>query len=121
MELPTVEHCQESNPRNDPSAVQNSGKNLSKSDLVSSKSCDDLNLPIACRKGIRSCTKHPMSNFMSFDHLSSSFTAFISQLSNVEIPKNIQDALKIPKWKEAILEEIRALEKNKTWEVMSLP
>ena len=121
MELLTVEHYQESNPRNDLSTVQNYGKNLSKSDLVSFKSCDDLNLLIACRKCIRSCTKHPMSNFMSFDRLSSSFTAFISQLSNVEIPKNIQDALKIPKWKEAILEEIRALEKNKTWEVMSLP
>ncbi|XP_073227024.1 uncharacterized protein [Cicer arietinum] len=31
------------------------------------------------------------------------------------------EALKIPKWKEAVLEEMRALEKNQTWRVMTLP
>ena len=35
--------------------------------------------------------------------------------------KKIQDALKVPKWKEAVLEEIRALEKNRTWDVETLP
>ena len=46
---------------------------------------------------------------------------FISQLSSVEIPKNVQDALNIPKWKKTVLEEMRALEKNKTQEVVTLP
>ncbi|XP_073226873.1 uncharacterized protein [Cicer arietinum] len=32
-----------------------------------------------------------------------------------------KEALKIPKWKEAVLEEMRALEKNQTWRVMTLP
>ena len=31
---------------------------------------DDLNLPIAIRKGVRSCTHHPISQFVSFYHLS---------------------------------------------------
>ncbi|RVX04638.1 putative mitochondrial protein [Vitis vinifera] len=39
----------------------------------------------------------------------------------VHIPKNIQEALEIPDWREAMVEEIRALEKNGTWEVMTLP
>ena len=33
----------------------------------------------------------------------------------------MQDALIILKWKKAILDEISALEKNKTWDVVSLP
>jgi hypothetical protein len=38
----------------------------------------------------------------------------LSSVVCVEIPKNVQDALEIPKWREAVLEEMRALEKNKT-------
>ncbi|KAK2973611.1 hypothetical protein RJ640_027521 [Escallonia rubra] len=48
------------------------------------------------------------------------FCAFTSHLSSVEIPKTVQDALQVPEWKEAILEEMRALEKNGTWEVMEM-
>ena len=58
---------------------------------------------------------------MSYKNLSSSMVAFTSQLSSVEILKNVENALKIPKWKEVVLEEMRALEKNKTWEVVTLP
>eukprot|EP00261_Vitis_vinifera_P037727 XP_019078970.1 PREDICTED: uncharacterized protein LOC109123500 [Vitis vinifera] len=31
------------------------------------------------------------------------------------------EALQVPEWKKAIFEEMRALEKNHTWEVMGLP
>ena len=58
---------------------------------------------------------------MSYNSLSPSFSAFTSQLSSVEIPKNVQDALQMTEWKEAVFEEIRALEKNKTWEIVTLP
>jgi hypothetical protein len=50
-----------------------------------------------------------MSKFISYSNLSSSFSAFASKLSSVEITKNVQDALEIPKWREAVLEEMRAL------------
>ena len=55
-----------------------------------------------------------MSNFVSYKNFPSSMVTFISQLSSVEIPKNVQDALNIPKWKKTVLEKMRALEKNKT-------
>ena len=42
---------------------QSSSKNPSDSKI------DDLDLPIASRKGVRSCTKHPMSNYVSYDKL----------------------------------------------------
>ncbi|RVW17578.1 Retrovirus-related Pol polyprotein from transposon RE1 [Vitis vinifera] len=44
-----------------------------------------------------------------------------SILIRIQLPKNIQEAFEIPEWKEAVMEEIRALEKNETWEVMNLP
>lgn len=53
--------------------------------------------------------------------MSAPFQAFISQISSVVIPKNVQKALNVPKWREVIAEEIRALEKNATWEVTELP
>ncbi|TYK02690.1 putative mitochondrial protein [Cucumis melo var. makuwa] len=37
------------------------------------------------------------------------------------IPKNIYTALEYPEWKNTIMEEIKALEKNKTWKICALP
>ncbi|KAA0032653.1 Beta-galactosidase [Cucumis melo var. makuwa] len=42
------------------------------------------------------------------------FRAFTVNLDSTTIPKNIHLALECPKWKTAIMEEMRALEKNKT-------
>ncbi|KAA0042893.1 reverse transcriptase [Cucumis melo var. makuwa] len=47
--------------------------------------------------------------------------AFTTSLDSTMIPKNIHAALKCPEWKTAIMEEMRALEKNKTWELYALP
>ena len=44
-----------------------------------------------------------------------------SHLSCIEIPKNVQESLNVPKWKEVVFEEMIALEKNNTWNVMTLP
>ncbi|RVW55529.1 Mediator of RNA polymerase II transcription subunit 33A [Vitis vinifera] len=79
---------------------------------------DDL--PIAVRKQPRPCTLHPISKFVSYNALSAKCRAFTTNLDRIQIPKNIQEALEISKWKEAVMEEIRALEKNETWEVMTL-
>ena len=48
---------------------------------------DPLDLLIDLTKGIRSFTQHPFSNFGSYK----------SQLSSVDIPKSIQESLKVPK------------------------
>ena len=71
----------------------------------------DLELPNALRKGVKSCCKYPISNFVSLDHFSSSYCACGSQLSSMFVPKNFQDALKDPKWKKAMGEEMNALKK----------
>ena len=73
----------------------------------------DLDLLIAQRKGVRSCTLHPISNFVSYHRLYSSFKAFVTGLLSFDsVPRNIHEALMIPKWREVVYEEMRALQKN---------
>jgi hypothetical protein len=83
---------------------------------------NDMNLPIAQRKGVRSCTHHPVSDFVSYQHLSSPYRSFVSKLSSVSVPRNLQEALSDPpKWRTAMQEEMKALHKNETWDLVKLP
>ena len=82
---------------------------------------ENLDLPIALRKEKRSCVRYPMSHYVSYTNLSPKFSAFSINVSQVQIPTTIQDALNSPKWKTAVLEELRALEKNQTWVAADLP
>jgi len=70
---------------------------------------------------VGSCTQHPLSNYVLYENLSHVFRALISQLSSMEIPNTIQDALKVPEWKDVVFEEMKTLEKNSTWELVNLP
>ena len=78
-------------------------------------------LPIALRKGTRTCTQHPISQFVSYDSLSSTFRTFVSSLSSVSIPQNWREAFADEKWKTAMVEEMYALKKNDTWDLVVLP
>lgn len=42
-------------------------------------------------------------------------------MSVVIIPTRVQEALNDPKWAEAMIEEMRALEKNQTWDLVTFP
>ncbi|TYK14395.1 Cysteine-rich RLK (RECEPTOR-like protein kinase) 8 [Cucumis melo var. makuwa] len=44
-----------------------------------------------------------------------------ASLDSSIIPKNIYIALECPEWKNAVMEEMNALKKNRTWEIFSLP
>ncbi|KAH9751848.1 retrovirus-related pol polyprotein from transposon RE1 [Citrus sinensis] len=65
--------------------------------------------------------KYPMSHFVSNHRLSESNQSFVNQLSAVSIPNSVQEALKDPKWKVAMNDEMRSLQKNQTWELVDLP
>ena len=99
------------------------GSNASDSDgtVDSELENDILNMPIACRKGVRSCTQHPIGNFISYDKLSPTFRAFTSNIIEIQVPQNIQEAFKYPKWKVVVDEQVRVLAKNGTWEITDLP
>ncbi|EXC32791.1 DNA polymerase theta [Morus notabilis] len=87
----------------------------------SEDTCETLDIPIAHRKGVRTCTQHPISKFVSYDSLSPCFRAFTTKLCSVNIPRSIEEALAVPEWKNTVLEEMQALEKNNTWSVVELP
>ncbi|RVW77007.1 putative mitochondrial protein [Vitis vinifera] len=79
-------------------------------------------LPIALRKGNRStCNPHPIYNFLSYHRLSSSYSAFVSTLSSVSLPKSTSEALSHPGWRQTMVDEMAALHYNGTWDLVSLP
>jgi hypothetical protein len=77
-------------------------------------STSDLDLPIAIRKGKHTCTDHPISNFVSFDHLSPSFKAISLSVSSLVVPKSYRESFSHPGWCKAMEEEMHALELNHT-------
>ena len=66
-------------------------------------------------------TKYPINNYVSSHRLTESYAFTVNQLSTVSIPSNVQDALADPKWRKAMNEEMEALQKNATWELVPLP
>ena len=45
---------------------------------------------------------------------------FQKKIDKIEVPKKIEEAPKTPEWKNVVLEEMNALKKNGTWEVVDL-
>ena len=94
-------------------------------------SSDTVELPIALRKGTREATQkalppevfddHDIGNFVSYEALSPSYRVFVASLQTVSIPKDWKIAKQDPKWHEAMIEELEALRKNKTWVLTTLP
>ncbi|PRQ35290.1 putative RNA-directed DNA polymerase [Rosa chinensis] len=70
---------------------------------------------------IKAKAKYPIANFMSNHRISGSHALVVDQLSIVSIPSNVQDALTDPKWTKAMNEEMEALQKNATWELVPMP
>ncbi|OIT32260.1 hypothetical protein A4A49_57773, partial [Nicotiana attenuata] len=81
---------------------------------------DNLDLPIALRKGTRTCkSTYSVANFVSYDHLSSTSRSMIVSLDSISVPKTVK-ALNHLGWSDAMLEEIHALEDNHTWDLVDL-
>ena len=95
--------------------------------IESSVSIDSIDLvddlPITLRRQSRTCQlkyKYPISNYVSSHRLSNSYIAFANHFSFVSTPNNLQNALGNPKWKSAMVEEMEALQKNSTWDLVEL-
>ncbi|RVW46152.1 Retrovirus-related Pol polyprotein from transposon RE1 [Vitis vinifera] len=65
--------------------------------------------------------KYPMSNYVSNHRLSESNKSFVNQLSTIAISNSVQEALADPRWKAAMNEEMKSLQKNETWELVECP
>ena len=119
MVVPESGHARESNP-NPENEVTLSDPSL-QSEIESHESKCDQDLPIAIRKRTRECTKrplYPLANYLSFEHFSPSHKAFLVKLNTIVIPTTHSEALSNKKWKQAMNEEMEALEKNRTWDLV---
>ncbi|CAN1141771.1 Retrovirus-related Pol polyprotein from transposon TNT 1-94 [Linum perenne] len=113
-ELPQPDHPHD--PSNEDSEL------ISEPPITTTDNTDpDLDLPIATRKAVRACTRHPISKYVSYAKLSSHYKTFVSRLTNQFVPRNIMEALKDANWSSAVDEEMRALQDNNTWSIVSLP
>ena len=71
------------------------------------------NLPIALCKGKRQCA-HPISSFVSYNHLSPSPCSFITSLDSISLPNTVHEALSHPSWCSAMVDGMQALDDNGT-------
>lgn len=60
---------------------------------------DNLDILISFWKRLRSCVKYRIPNYLTFSGLFPQFGAFTAMVDGVEVPKDIHDVLKDPKWK----------------------
>ncbi|KAM2855117.1 hypothetical protein FF1_025475 [Malus domestica] len=65
--------------------------------------------------------RHPISEALTYHKLSKSHAAFLNQISSNVEPRNFHEAAHSQVWKEAMQEELKALNDNHTWSVVDLP
>ncbi|KAK9924142.1 hypothetical protein M0R45_032529 [Rubus argutus] len=70
---------------------------------------------------VKAKAKYLVANFMSNHRLSESHALVVDQLSTVSIPSSVQDALANSEWTKAMNEELEALQRNATWELVPMP
>jgi Reverse transcriptase (RNA-dependent DNA polymerase) len=65
--------------------------------------------------------KYPIVSFSKANQFSESLRNFVFQISSVDVPNKVEDAIQDPKWIEAMKIEMNALEKNHTWKLVDRP
>ena len=70
---------------------------------------------------LSSKVKYPMIHYVSNHRLSELNKSFVNQLSTVSIPNSVHESLADPRWKAAMNEEMKSLQKNETWELVDRP
>lgn len=65
--------------------------------------------------------RYPIANYVTMERLSEPLKAFAHKLSSCHIPVGVNEALSDPNWSLAIQEEMEALLKNNTWNLVQLP
>ena len=72
---------------------------------LSSNPIQNDDLLIALCKGKQKCT-HPISSFVSYNHLSSFSCSFIVSLDYISLPNTVREALSHPGWRSAMVDEM---------------
>lgn len=66
-------------------------------------------------------SKYPIAHYVSTHRLSNPLEALTYNVLTASIPDSVHTAFMDPNWTQAIKDEMSALQKNKTWTLVSLP
>ena len=66
-------------------------------------------------------SKDPIANYVSTEKLLEPLKSFSNELLTHHFPISVEEALRDPKWVQAMKKEMEALLKNKTWILVPLP
>ncbi|PNY04058.1 hypothetical protein L195_g000470 [Trifolium pratense] len=75
-----------------------------------------IDLPIAARKGKQSTSNpHPIYNFLRYYILPLVHYVFVSAISSIFIPKNVQEALSHLGWRQTMIDKMAAFKSSCQW------
>ena len=66
-------------------------------------------------------SQYPIQNCIRYDKLSPNYCTFLAEIETNPEPNNFEEASKQSQWINAMHEELEALNRNKTWEIVELP
>ncbi|CAH9126867.1 unnamed protein product, partial [Cuscuta epithymum] len=66
-------------------------------------------------------TPFPITHYVACDKFSPKHVAYLAALDSITEPRTFHDAVKHNGWRQAMRDEIAALEKNSTWSLVPLP
>ena len=66
-------------------------------------------------------TCFPLSNFLSYNHFSSTHRSFVASISTQQEPTSFAQAMQDPHWHEAMDAELATLESNGMWTLVNFP
>ena len=66
-------------------------------------------------------SEYPIAKYTSTKRLPGPLKDFVNEITSSTIPEKVEDAMRDPKWVEAMEIEMNALEKNCTWKLVDLP
>ncbi|XP_075103728.1 uncharacterized protein LOC142178296 [Nicotiana tabacum] len=64
---------------------------------------------------------YALSKFISYENISPTYQSFIAASYFISEPTNYHEAIKDPRWINAMKAKIEALENNHTWDIVALP
>ncbi|XP_073158979.1 uncharacterized protein [Henckelia pumila] len=68
-----------------------------------------------------SSTIHRLTSYLYSTKLSSSYRAYVHSISSIIEPEHYSQVVAFPEWRHVMSEELKALELNVTWSIVSLP